>query len=455
MNTEKEKILDKDEIIDHLYRCLKRRNIIFDREKNEYNKLHLYYIKENDKLNQKEISIDFETFKKYINSQEEKDHISNNLYLTDSNLEILTIDEDHKDPFWSRNVSSKLETKNNKLNYKYEYGPISLCFILKIIENIKDRRFQENIIRRISSVRHILRLKNSDKISEEEILKKYFADVLTSRFNFVLRLIPKDPNHNLDFKNIKEYCRLVESYLFNLNLAGIKVKLCKDFNTYLSIKNIRQVHKKINIPSKEPYKTYDKGLLDLYSVATCSDEPFTKYICYYQILEHFFTEIPNNELIHMVQNELTNPQFIFTDRDKILNLVRKIREKARSNDAEKMSLKLVLMHFVEDISVIENKLEDYDNNVEYLKNEVPSFLKEVSKRKISIDFSNENSDVLGKMATRIYTVRNALVHNKENTKNNYDPLNNSADLRKELPLIRSIAEIVIIKSGKKIELSNF
>lgn len=51
------------------------------------------------------------------------------------------------------------------------------------------------------------------------------------------------------------------------------------------------------------------------------------------------------------------------------------------------------------------------------------------------------------LARRIYSIRNALVHNKENSQNNYNPQYHYKMLLKEVPLIKAIASLIIIKSG--------
>jgi hypothetical protein len=55
------------------------------------------------------------------------------------------------------------------------------------------------------------------------------------------------------------------------------------------------------------------------------------------------------------------------------------------------------------------------------------------------------------LSNRIYNVRNALIHSKEGEKRRYVPFSeNENELRKELPLIRLVAEQIIINSSKNI-----
>jgi len=53
------------------------------------------------------------------------------------------------------------------------------------------------------------------------------------------------------------------------------------------------------------------------------------------------------------------------------------------------------------------------------------------------------------MASRLYAVRNCLVHNKEG-ENHFNSLIDDESLKKEVPLMKAIAETVIIKYGTTI-----
>ena len=56
--------------------------------------------------------------------------------------------------------------------------------------------------------------------------------------------------------------------------------------------------------------------------------------------------------------------------------------------------------------------------------------------------------IIKRLSQRIYSVRNAIVHSKDCDKLRYQPFNNDDELRKEIPLIKSIAEIVIINTAE-------
>lgn len=74
----------------------------------------------------------------------------------------------------------------------------------------------------------------------------------------------------------------------------------------------------------------------------------------------------------------------------------------------------------------------------------------------AIDLDNYTSDKLPKkIAARIYKTRNALVHHKSNTarlkeRGIYHPFKDEAELSNEIPLMRFVAEAIIIKTATEI-----
>lgn len=53
------------------------------------------------------------------------------------------------------------------------------------------------------------------------------------------------------------------------------------------------------------------------------------------------------------------------------------------------------------------------------------------------------------MAKRIYFTRNSLVHSKSGkNQERYKPYKDESELKKEIPLVKAIAELIIINSSK-------
>lgn len=62
---------------------------------------------------------------------------------------------------------------------------------------------------------------------------------------------------------------------------------------------------------------------------------------------------------------------------------------------------------------------------------------------------NDSEGVYSQMAKRIYYTRNSLIHSKSgNNRERYKPYKDEKELQKEMPLVRAIAEMIIINSSK-------
>lgn len=65
-----------------------------------------------------------------------------------------------------------------------------------------------------------------------------------------------------------------------------------------------------------------------------------------------------------------------------------------------------------------------------------------------VDLENPNESIIGeKLSSRIYKTRNAIVHSKESERVRYTPFRDDRILVKEIPLLRFIAEQIIIESS--------
>jgi hypothetical protein len=66
---------------------------------------------------------------------------------------------------------------------------------------------------------------------------------------------------------------------------------------------------------------------------------------------------------------------------------------------------------------------------------------------------NESPDTIyKKLASRVYKTRNSIVHSKKSDKQFYNHLKDERALNKEIPLVRFIAEQIISRSSRIIEI---
>ena len=107
------------------------------------------------------------------------------------------------------------------------------------------------------------------------------------------------------------------------------------------------------------------------------------------------------------------------------------------------SLKYVLKEYI-NIEQLKEKLKQIDlESILYYQNNKVSFCKAPT-----ISW-NDVEGVYTQIAKRIYFTRNALIHSKSGkNRERYRPYKDEKSLQKEIPLVRVIAEMIIINSSR-------
>ncbi|MGO9346611.1 MAG: hypothetical protein ACLPZJ_09540 [Terriglobales bacterium] len=192
-----------------------------------------------------------------------------------------------------------------------------------------------------------------------------------------------------------------------------------------------------------PLRIYISELVSYYNLALATDSLVLGYLALYKVLEYFFTSVSENALHQKVREQLVAPDFAHTKAKKLRELVKAIGQfDMRSDELE--ALKLVLSAYFEKAG-LRRWVEEYERtNGLYFTKEV-----EVFNSKMKIDLSDNT--VIPNIATRIYTIRNALVHNKEGEISRFIPYTGQEEtLHREVQILVHLAEQLIIKSGKDI-----
>ncbi len=283
-----------------------------------------------------------------------------------------------------------------------------------------------------------------DSLSKDEIIYKLLQSKIS--LNLIVLTMSSD---NLEITDVKDR---FSSLLFNLNFNKIKIRVSRDYEDFLGVRNypnLNQWPDLLNV--NPPTKVYDENSLHLYSAANWSDNPFTQYISYYQVIEQKFTQIHKENLINLVQGKLTYPKFYAEDKEEVFSIIKSIISREQNNKTEEKQLEEVLKHYFlypDDFSTLKKSLTD--DQIDYYSREIPSFLDQSMKGKLLVDLNNiKQQKIYNLLGSRINTIRTALVHNKEGRTSNYDPINNYSELIKEVPLVRAIAGNIIINSSKK------
>ncbi|HJJ41966.1 MAG TPA: hypothetical protein O0W90_01465 [Methanocorpusculum sp.] len=198
-----------------------------------------------------------------------------------------------------------------------------------------------------------------------------------------------------------------------------------------------------------PKRIINADVMDYYTMAIESADPFIKYISYYHVVEYYFDAVFRKNLTDAIKNKLTHPDFSYKDEEKLYDLAKFIK-KHMNNDVdsgkgnELESLNYVLFEYVP-VDDLKKRINSLDPNAVIYYNE--NFVKFTTSKKTKINWTDLQS-VNTNIANRVYETRNALVHSKsEQINNQYRPYEHKNELMKEIPLIRAIAELVLINSS--------
>ena len=251
--------------------------------------------------------------------------------------------------------------------------------------------------------------------------------------------------------SVAEFKRMLHAYLFNISY---------NHNITFSIADFSESRRTYRSGGRRggqlfPYKAYNQELTTYYHQAVSTNIPFTQYLAYYHVAEFFFQSISEQDAYQEIEGFITRPSFSPYKKDDIKRFYNMIKKKMREQREdgvwnEKTGLLLCLKKYVPDLDALKNDIDTIDSSaINHYKNNLVEFADDSQK----IDFSETEDKVYINIRDRVYSVRNAIVHSKEGDRLRYEPFKHDKQLAKEIPLMRSIAEEIIINSAKPLELN--
>ncbi|CAD5244589.1 conserved protein of unknown function [Thermococcus camini] len=335
-----------------------------------------------------------------------------------------------------------LKVEDNLNSVTYELGKPSDPYILYMLKVFYEKGISQKFLNSIVIRRHLTRYQNNDFFY---VIWKILPVKYTVRV------------HSQRTKSLSQFEKLSEYFLFtvsyNLDIPLIKVRTFEDIYQVQKFKLLTRG----DIQNIEPpRRRYIPDLLYHYQLAIASDNPILQFLSFYHIIEHFFEEVYQDEIVSLIQKEITKPDFSYRRIEDLRKLYAKLKRKIdaeTSGKSELDALKLTLKKFV-DLVDLKNILDTYDPLLSqyYMDNEV-SF-----SRGNRIPWDGEPEKIYSKIAERIYKTRNAIVHSKNSYKATmrgeikelpkYTPFKHDKDLQREIPLLRFIAEQIIINSAQ-------
>lgn len=250
--------------------------------------------------------------------------------------------------------------------------------------------------------------------------------------------------------SLSEFRRMIHSYLFNV---------CYNTGLIYSIPEAHSSRQPARRSTRRegqlfPYKQYNQSLVKYYYQGLSSDIPFAQYLAFYHVPEYYFQAVAEDDAFKEIEDFITHPAFSprkKEDMRRFYNKVRKIMYLQKENDVwdEKVGFLLCLKKYIPDLDVLKSTIIAIDASaLDYYKSTEVPFANDGCK--INFDATPEN--IYATIRNRVYSVRNSIVHSKEGERLRYEPFRHDKDLSKEIPLIRAIAEEIIINSSKPIDI---
>jgi hypothetical protein len=197
-----------------------------------------------------------------------------------------------------------------------------------------------------------------------------------------------------------------------------------------------------------PLRKYTEDVVDYYKQALASNDPYIKYISFYHVMEYFYDEVFKRKMVTDLKNKITHPDFSYKDEDKIYEIAMFVKNRLRMNDEtgqgnELESLKYVLNEYVS-VDNLKARINTIDSNaLNYYQNNKVAFCN------APVIGWSDSQGVFTQLAKRIYFTRNSLVHSKSGkNKERYRPYQDEKQLQLEIPLVKAVAEAIIINSSE-------
>jgi hypothetical protein len=320
--------------------------------------------------------------------------------------------------------SDEIILKHEQTGFVVEISPISPKFIMCLT----DTDTMHRDFRRLSMMRRPLL-----RGREEVTLSDLFARILS------VKVIA--PTGHAFHGNAKQLKAIAEASLYHVSYGyGVGLVPIKSWERSLHFLDGK---KKESV--QFPLRTYHHELVAYYQMALGGESLILSYLALYKILEYFFTGASEHLLHEKIKEQLIAPDFSHTKVGKLRDLAKTIRKFDQKMDERRM-LQTVFEQYIEK-EALRIWFEEFDKeNSAYFTTE-----RELFGEPSRVDTSD--NQLFPTVGARIYHIRNALVHNKEGEVSRFIPFSGQEKiLANEVPLLRRIAEELILKSGKDIQL---
>ena len=358
--------------------------------------------------------------------------------------EVLVDEEASVQPFAGRRLRGEFRLEDSENNLVYEIGFPSDEFLLFLLYRLAQLTPSENFLLRMPPriVLERLMRDREDTPSVFEALRHFMSGLRTLKISSERE------------RPVTDYDRFANSLYFqlsyNLDLALVPQRSLDEYVRTTRISRLRRVRlDEISFPKR----FYTPDLVYHYQLAVAADSPPLQFLSFYHVAEHFFDTVFREDLVERIQDRISSPGFSTKRKRDVEGLINQVtgslrilQDRVALNELE--ALRLTLERYGVDVDDLLHKLQDYDKSlITYYASESVSFADGDTK----VDMrSDGNGKVLSDLARRIYKTRNAIVHSKQGERGRYVPFQDDKVLAKEVPLIRFVAEAIIIGDSRRI-----
>ena len=364
---------------------------------------------------------------------------TNGLELYSENNYEIALNIDHPIMRWQEFLLVSDDSVNG-ISYEIGYPTIEYSLYLPML--IIDMNHQQG--RRIEALPVRLRSPYGIHINSE--MGDTLETILPKRIGeFSLKI----KNTSADYKSLDMFRKMKTSFIFEFmyKTGNYLIEFLDILDMFPINRGMRKRANGMQIDTP-PLREYSEDVVDYYKQALASNDPYIKYISFYHIMEYFYDEVFKRKMVTDLKNKITHPDFSYKDDDKIFEIAKFVKNRLRMNDEtgqgnELESLKYVLKEYVS-IDDLKTRINTIDSNaLNYYQNNKVSFCN------APIIGWADSQGVFTQMAKRIYFTRNSLVHSKSGkNKERYRPYQDEKQLQLEIPLVKAVAEAIIINSSK-------
>ncbi|MGV6476761.1 hypothetical protein [Azotobacter vinelandii] len=319
--------------------------------------------------------------------------------------------------------SDEISLKHPNNDFEVTLGPVSshLMFSLTDADNIHKNVHRSLMMRR-----------NPYRAKDDLTLRDLFSRFISVKI--------RAPSGHALFNNSRQLRALAEASLYNIAYGyGVSI---------LPVQSWERSFYALEPRRKEavqfPLRIYNSELVAYYQLALGAESLILSYLAMYKILEYFFTSAAEHVLFERLKEQLVAPDFSHLKIGKLRDLTKVIRRFDQKMDERKM-LQTVLEQYL-DKDDARQWIASYEGN------NAPHYTKEKEVFGEALRVDTSDNQLFPTIATRIYHIRNALVHNKEGELSRFIPFSGQEKiLVSEIPLLQLIAEQLILKSGKDVQ----